>query len=116
MAKIHTEALAASTVKTFSVRGSNNAGASVTVPNIYKANTSYYAKNRCNSVEVTNVTGTAPVYVRADGVDPVSGADDNFVLAAVVGSSLVLSVSETEGAVSVKCISTGTPTVSVRAL
>jgi hypothetical protein len=65
-------------------------------------------------VEALNVTGTAAVYFTTDGTTPVVGANGTHCLPAAIG--FVEVNDETSGPTSViKLISSGTPTVSVRA-
>lgn len=66
-------------------------------------------------IEVVNVDGAAAVYFTTDGSDPTVAGDDTHVLPAAVSGVEV--DDETAGTTStVKLISSGTPTVSVRAL
>lgn len=114
MAVSQVETLAASTVKTISVR--SNAGASWNMQelgfNIYVAETKHI-HNRFASVEVMNVDGVDAIYFRLDGVNPTVAGDDCYVLAALAGDSVLVPVGLTES-IDVKAISAGTPVVSVR--
>lgn len=65
-------------------------------------------------VEVVNRSGSAEVYFTVNGATPTVGGDDTHVLPAAIGSVEV--PDEIGGDVVVKLISSGTPTVSVRAL
>jgi hypothetical protein len=66
-----------------------------------------------NEVRVVNRNGTAEIYFRVDGLDPIIGGDDTFVLPAQIGSLTV----QTRGTsnVVVKLASTGAATFSVMA-
>lgn len=65
-------------------------------------------------VEVLNRTGTAEVYFTVNGAVPTVGGDDTHVLPAAISS---VEVPRTRGSnVVVKLISSGTPSVSVRAV
>ena len=67
-----------------------------------------------NAVEVLNVDGAAAVYFTTDGEDPeVAGTGSNVLPAAVGGLTMDV---QSGSATVVKCISAGTPMVSVRGI
>jgi hypothetical protein len=67
------------------------------------------------AVEVMNVTGTAAVFVRFDGVNPTVGGAGCHVVPATAGAT-ILRKPRTSGVTVVKLISSGTPQVSARGL
>jgi hypothetical protein len=82
------------------------------IPNIYlDVNRRYYSA--IGAIEVEVLAGTTPVYVTTDGSDPTVAGDDLVALAGVPGAKRRFPVS-TSTSVTVKCISSGTPTVHVR--
>ena len=64
---------------------------------------------------VTNVTGTAAIYVTGDGSTPTVAGDDTIVIPAVAGAFVRLDFAD-EGSRAVKLISAGTPGYSVEGL
>lgn len=111
-----TKTLTATTIKTFHI--SSPAGASFNLKeegvNVYVAEI-YRVHNRFLAVEAMNVNGADVVYFTVNGTDPAIGADDNYVLAALAGDSVIIDIGSTES-FDVKCISAGTPTVFVRGI
>ena len=68
-----------------------------------------------SEVEVTNVDGADVVYLRFDGVAPVSKAAANYMVPAIEGASAKFKPKTNANTV-VKLISAGTPTVHVRGI
>ncbi len=66
-------------------------------------------------VELMNVTGSAAVYARFDGVAPVVAAAGTHVIPAIAGATIIRKP-KTSGATVVKFISSGTPVVSARGI
>lgn len=114
MAISQVETLVGSTVKTISV--ASPAGASFNLQeegvNIYVEEI-YTVHNRFLAVEVVNIDGTAAVYFTVDGTTPTVEGDNTIALAAVAGDSALVPTGATES-ITVKAISSGTPTISVR--
>jgi hypothetical protein len=69
-------------------------------------------------VEVLNRDGTAEIYFTVDGTEPTVGGTGCEVLPAAMGSIVVAAPNApgAGGGTVVKCISTGTPKVSVKGL
>jgi hypothetical protein len=66
-------------------------------------------------VEVMNVTGTAAIFVRFDGVAPTVGGAGCHVVPATAGATITRKP-RTSGVTVVKAISSGTPQVSARGI
>lgn len=66
-------------------------------------------------VEVMNVTGSAAVFVRFDGVNPTVGGAGCHVVPATAGATITRKP-RTSGNTVVKLISSGTPQVSARGI
>lgn len=64
------------------------------------------------TVDVWNLTGTAAIYFTLDGSTPTVQGNDTFVVPAAVGSVRLLSPA-VDTALTVKLISSGTPSYSV---
>jgi hypothetical protein len=71
-----------------------------------------------DQVEVLNRDGTAEIYFTVDGTEPTVGGTGCEVLPAAMGSIVVAAPNApgAGGGTVVKCISTGTPKVSVKGL
>lgn len=66
---------------------------------------------RFGRVEVVNIDGGAPVYVRVDGTNPTVDGDDSYGIAALKDANVVIPVNDTS--VTVRLISSGSAKVSV---
>lgn len=67
------------------------------------------------AVEVTNMSGTAEVWVRLGATDPAINGDDSTALPATISSVLLLD-KDTTATAEVRLVSSGTPKVHVRAV
>lgn len=91
MAYVRHQALVAATVATFTPTGN------------------------ASTIEVVNRSGTAEVFVTADGSTPSVGGNDCDIVPALAGASTVIR-RPTVADVTIKAISSGTPTITVRAV
>jgi endonuclease YncB( thermonuclease family) len=67
-----------------------------------------------SAVEVVNRSGTAEVFVTVDGSTPTVGGNDCEIIPAVAGASTVIRRAVVAD-MTVRMISSGTPTITVRA-
>lgn len=111
MTFVRHDTLSASVEDTITATTTNtedNVAASI---NIYAASVVHRRYNRFYEVEVQNVDGADEIYFTVDGTTASVLANDNHVLPAVAGSSLLVPVYAQE--VEIRLISAGTPTYSV---
>jgi hypothetical protein len=83
---------ATETAQTFHLHATN--GASFVVPNIYEPDQTYQPKGFFSSLEVLNVDGGGTLYIRVDGEDAEVGENDNYVVPAVSGASILISLGQ----------------------
>jgi hypothetical protein len=69
---------------------------------------------RFGLIEITNVSGGGTIYVRVDGVNPVIGNEDTYIVPAVVNARTYIPVNRTS--VTVRLISTGNTNVNIAAI
>lgn len=111
MAEIEHGTLTATTVATVSF--ADEAGTDYEVPNIYAPGgvVTVNRRGKFTAVTITN-HGTVPIYATTDGTNPTVGGDDFEVIPA--GGTRRLGIPSADTA-SVKLISSGTPSYTVKA-